>query len=244
MTLRYPEYIAARLRSIQGSNDDLMTKTGMKDKDLSSHCETQLAKQPGAHRRLFRPRVVVIEIVIGLTIAFGYVAYERIGTIANVDLIEFTRNVTGGFLAIGMTDDQPGFIVISGRDREETEVRAELVNNRIAGDHTVVTLSAGSNLWRHRLRGPAVVIVGEDGAVCAKSVDWSREEFVEIQEAVDCEVVEGKSRVRCGRPFADLAELFSTWKPGRVPGGVRMFLEPFADTRAVRANYARSAKAE
>ncbi len=35
----------------------------------------------------------------------AYAAYERIGTTANADTVEFTQNLAGGFLAVGMTED-------------------------------------------------------------------------------------------------------------------------------------------
>ena len=107
------------------------------------------------HRRRF----IAVELIIALAACALYVAFQRIGTKANASFIEYTPNLAGGFLAIGMTDEQPGFIVLSALDQAEVEVDADRLLNRISGTHTFVTVKTPDVTWRGRLREPRIVLV-------------------------------------------------------------------------------------
>ncbi len=168
-------------------------------------------------------------LLIGLPVLGGYAAYQRIGTTANADLVEFTRNLAGGFVAVGMTDEQPGFIVISALDQDLVEVAADQWSNRLAGTHTIVEIQTPHQHWTTRLRRPQVIMVYQDGVVEGGGVDWTVADFNGIREAVDCSFEAASKKRRCGRPFADLHQAFAGWAVERVPEPVRAFLTPFAD---------------
>ncbi len=161
-----------------------------------------------------------------LAVAFGcvYVAFQRIGTTANADVVEFTRNLAGGFLAVGMTDDTPGFVVLSTLDNKDVAVRAEQSSNRFAGTHTILRVTTPKMDWYKRLRGPMVVTVATDGTIESLPVDWSVAEFRAVRERVDCSHLSDKTVRRCGAPFVDLHDMFVLWEAQRVPLQVRAFL--------------------
>jgi hypothetical protein len=158
-------------------------------------------------------------------------AYERVGTTANADSVEHTRNLAGGFLAVGMTKDQPGFMVLSELDQDKVEVNATQVVNQVAGTHTVVEVQTPRDTTRIRLRGPQVMLVSEVGALERYEVDWTVAEFNALREAADCSHEAAIKKHRCGAPFTDLQETFAKWPGERVPERIRNFLEPFRDRR-------------
>lgn len=184
-------------------------------------------------RPRFRGRVILIELALAVGLAGAYVAYERIGTSANASFVEFTRNLAGGFLAVGMSDDAPGFIVLSAMDQEFVEVRADRMINQLAGTRTQASVETPTQSWSARLRGPQVVIVDEQGGVEAFGVDWTLEEFLQIRNAADCLHAKGSHKVRCGAPFADLSDLLSDWPAGRIPQRVAGFLAIFEHSDSV-----------
>lgn len=110
----------------------------------------------------------------GAVAAAAYAAFERIGTRANADTVEFTTNFGGGFLAIGMTDDQSGFIVPSILDPEQVVVSAEQVRGVAPGTHTLVEVRTPRQRWSAWLRDPEVIMAGEQGTVAVHRVEWRR----------------------------------------------------------------------
>lgn len=162
----------------------------------------------------------------------AYVGFQRIGTTANADSVEFTRNLAGGFLAVGMTEDQPGFIVLSALDQEQVDVSAAQTKNRLAGTHTVVEVETPIGTTRTRLRGPQVILISEEGVVVRQDVSWTVAEFNVLREAADCSHEAATKKHRCGAPFADLQEVFAEWPCDRVPERVRAFVEPFKSHRS------------
>lgn len=171
-------------------------------------------------------------LIASILFAGAYAAFHRIGTTANANVVEYTRNLTGGFLAVGMTEDQPGFIALSVLDRDEVDVSAAQTSNSLAGTHTVVEVQSPRGARRIRLRGPQVILVSADGEAETYAVGWTVDEFNTLREAADCSHVTATKRHRCGAPFTDLQEALAKWPGERVPDRVRAFLEPFKDRRA------------
>jgi len=181
-----------------------------------------------------RKRLGPIPVTLALAVVFGggYVAYQRIGTTANADAVEYTRNLADGFVAVGFTEEQPGFVVLSALNQPLVDINTDLVSNRLAGTHTIVQIKTSKAQWKKRLRGPELVVIDKDGRIDSTPVDWSPADFAAIRKGIDCEH-EGGSH-RCGDPFADLHELFAGWDKQRIPQKARRFLEPFSDHPVVR----------
>lgn len=178
-------------------------------------------------------RIKPIPLTIGLAVvmAAGYAGYQRIGTTANAGLIEFTPNLAGGFLALGMTEDQPGFVLLSAMDRDKVEVTAVKRSSPLGGSHTILDVSTSRGALSARLRGPEVLLVSKCGAVESLRVDWSFQDFQKLKAAADCSHEASVKKKRCGAPFTDLHEAMVAWPASRVPDRVRAFLKPFAARR-------------
>ena len=172
--------------------------------------------------------------IASIVFAGVYAGFQRIGTTANADLVEYTRNLAGGFLALGMTDDQPGFIALSAMDQDEVDVNAVQTRNGLAGTHTVVEVETPRGTTRTRLRGPRVILVTEQGDVETYAVDWTVKEFNALRAAADCSHAAALRKNRCGAPFTDLQEALAKWPVHRVPDRVRAFLAPFESRRSRR----------
>lgn len=187
-----------------------------------------------ATREVGRPRMVSILAALALSAAGSYVLYQRIGTTAQANVVEFTPNLAGGFLAVGMTDEDPGFIVLSALDHESVEVNAEHYTNAVAGDCTVVDIRTPQTTWHRRLRMPMIVLVDDHGSAESFPVHWSLAEFALIRDGADCGHADHGHRHRCGAPFADLFDIVSDERLSSVPAGVRRFLTPYARPREGR----------
>lgn len=122
-------------------------------------------ENPSGATRRRHTSPISIALAISIVVVAGYAAFNRIGTTANADSVEFTQNLAGGFLAVGMTKDQPGFMVLSALDREKVDVNTDQAVNRVTGTHTVVEVQTPHETMRIRLRGPQIVLVSEEGAV-------------------------------------------------------------------------------
>jgi len=174
------------------------------------------------HPHRWRPIPLALFLsAIGMT---AYAAYERMETTANADTVEFTQNLAGGFLAIGMTKDQPGFMVLSALDDDKVEVSAVQSVNRLAGTHTVVEVRTPQEATSIRLRGPEVILVSQNGAVERHDVAWTVAEFNALRQAADCSHEAAAKKHRCGAPFADLHDLVSAGQVAKVPDGMRDFI--------------------
>ena len=196
------------------------------DRDMNA-----VAAAPGCQARDRRWQPIPVTLFASVIGMMAYAAYERIRTTANADTVEFTQNLAGGFLAIGMTANQPGFMVLSALDQEKVEVNATQVVNHVAGTHTVVKVQTPRDTTSIRLRGPQVILVSEDGAVGRHDVAWMVTEFNALREAADCSHEAAIKKHRCGAPFTDLQESLARWPGKRVPEGVHAFLAPFKDHR-------------
>ena len=190
-----------------------MPVEGAKPTPPSDSCREQAARDQ--RRRL------LLEVAALLAAALVYVAYERIGTVANASTIELTPDYSGGFFAIGMTEDQPGFLVLSNVELREVDVRAERASNDLSGDRTVASVTTPWGSWRQRLRGPVVVLIHADGSLDAVPVDWSVAEFNMLRAATDCSL---SGKRRCGAPLLETTAVLASWPSDRVPQKVREFL--------------------
>jgi len=163
-----------------------------------------------------------------ILIAVGDAAYERIGTSANVELIEWTASYSGGGFAVGMTERQPGIVVLSALETEKISVDAVLRHSPLGGTATELTIATPSGRVQRRLRGPLLITIDADGKVAFTRVSWSRDDFNAIRRAVDCE---SGSAVRCGAPFLDFADLLAKWPRERVPSAATQFLDALSRSR-------------
>ncbi|MCH7700647.1 MAG: hypothetical protein IID37_03065 [Planctomycetes bacterium] len=180
---------------------------------------------PVAARRRLGP--IRVTLALALLVGGAYAGYQRIGTTANIEFVEYNRNLAGGFLAVGMTDQQPGIVVFSALDQEKVQVHVDRYENQVAGTHTEVRVNTPHAKWTERLRGPQVVLIDETGTIEASPVEWTVADFNALRNATDCE--HGQSK-RCGAPFADLHDFFASWPPARVPDPVRAFVGEYART--------------
>ena len=215
-----------RYGDLNVQSDFGQTRTATVD-DALDVAPTKVCQTPA-----LRWRPIPVTLLLGVAVVVVYAAYQRVGTSANADSVEYTQNLAGGFLAVGMTEDQPGFIVLSVLDQEKVEANAVQTINPVAGTHTVVELQTPRGTTRTRLRGPQVILVSEDGVVETHAVQWTVDEFNALREAADCSHEAAIKKHRCGAPFTDLQEAFAKWPRDRVPDRVHTFLEPFKDHRA------------
>ena len=169
-----------------------------------------LTSRCGCRTRRRRHRLTQLILIASAVALAVYITVERIGTRANANTIEFTPNYGGGFLAIGMTDNEPGFIVLSELDQEHVDVSARQASSVAVGTHTSVEVRTPRQRLHTRLRGPEVIVVGRDGTIAARRVEWSFEDFVRIRCATDCSHESATGNHRCGAPFADFRDLVST----------------------------------
>ena len=185
-------------------------------------------------------RSIRVVAVLASVVAIAYVLYQRVGTTAQADLIEFTPNLAGGFLAVGMTDTTPGFILLSSLDRESVDVSATHYRNAVAGDFTVAEVRTQQASWHRRLRGPVVVVVESNGGAKEFPIDWSVAEFRLVRDGADCAHPHIGARHRCGAPFADLFDLIADGRLSGAPHEVRRFLAPHARPRDAHTDRAQS----
>jgi len=170
---------------------------------------------------------VRLTLVVSTALLVLHAAYVRVGTSANADTVEFTQNLAGGFLAIGMTEDQPGFMVLSALEEGLVDVNAVQAVSRIAGARTVVKVRTPRGTANIRLRGPEVILVSDDGAVERHDVAWTVAEFNSLREAADCSHEAAVEKHRCGAPFADLRDVMSAGKIEGVPDAMQRFLNRY-----------------
>jgi len=95
-----------------------------------------------------------------LPVAVVYVAYQRIGTTANADLIAlFEDSASSGYVAISMTDTQPGFVLLSVPEKDKVSVSSRVYSNRLTGRFTLVDVQTPAGGQLIRLRGSQVLLV-------------------------------------------------------------------------------------
>jgi len=176
------------------------------------------------HRRsIVRP--IPLALTLGIVIASGFGAFERIGTSANADTVEFVENLAGGFLAVGMTEEQPGFILLSALDRDQVQVSAELASSVVAGTRTFIDIETSRHRKRIRLRSPRVLLVDHQGQIQDFAVNWTYDDFETIRAGTDCSLEWHSGTKRCGAPFADLDDLLVSGRFTEYSKRLRSFLE-------------------
>lgn len=169
-------------------------------------------------------RAGLIAVATSLALAGAYIAYQRIGTTANVDTLTFVEDYAGGLIAVGMTDQQPGLIALSDLDRTDLRVEADRVEQGPAGRHTRVRVITPHARWQKRLRGPRIVLIDSRGGISSIPVEWTHADFVHVLDGLDCGPCPNKKTRACGQAFANLYETLQSWPGHRVPAEVRRFL--------------------
>ncbi len=184
---------------------------------------TTYAGNTQVRRKSSAPAVVCVILLL----AGVYIAYQRVGTFANVERIEFNTNFSGGFLAVGMTDSQPGFVLLSMMGREKVTVHAEQYKNGLSGTYTHVLVTTPEGQRRIRLRDAEVILIDRSGLSEHWRVDWTFDEFKRISMTVACEEHDEHSGepASCGQPFLQLGRFLMKMPEHRVPEGLLAFLK-------------------
>lgn len=177
----------------------------------------QAASTPRVSRR-----VRIFAAVAAISVA-AYAGFERIGTTANVDLMESYQRYAGGFLAIGFTDTQPGILVLSEIEKQSLSLDATGRKNWLTGHSTRIDIAVGERKWSKRLRGPLIVMISSDGKINAAPLPWSLEQFRQAGIAVDCSGDFGAPK-SCGAPFSDFEEFIKRPSLPELPKVARDFL--------------------
>lgn len=171
---------------------------------------------------------IVMALLSGALVVGGFVAYERIGTQANISVMKYADEAHGGFLAVGYSETQPGIVVASALNRKDVRISAKETSYFLAGTHTDVDIVTPHASWHRRLRGPLVVTIDASGEIAATKVDWSAHALRTIAEAADCHELSTLVKKHCGSPFVDVRARTDKWPTGTVPPNLRTFL---ADAR-------------
>lgn len=172
-----------------------------------------------------------------LFLAAVHVAYERVGTSANADRITHMESFGDEAVAIGMTDEQPGFVLLARLPASQVSVDAAMRSNWLTGQQTLVNVHTPAEAMRIRLRQPQVIMVYEDGAVINVPVPWTGAEFGQLLHAADCSSNCAKHLHRCGQPLEDIAHTLASWPQERVPESLRKFVKHHKnDTAQVNAS--------
>ncbi|MBI5866218.1 MAG: hypothetical protein HZB38_17245 [Planctomycetes bacterium] len=163
----------------------------------------------------------MLTILIGIV---GYSAYERFSTRANVDQVVTFESYGDDAVAIGLTDDRPGFVLLSRLPPSEVSIDAQLASSWLTGTYTILNINTPNRHIRIRLRSPLAILVDEDGAVVPVEVTWSHTDFAGLVHAADCEAGCEEHLHRCGQPLDDIASALANWPVDRVPLAIREFI--------------------
>lgn len=167
--------------------------------------------------------------------AAGYVGYERFGTRANADRISHLESYGDEAVAIGLTDEQPGFLLLARLSPRRVSVDAVIQSNWLTGRQTLVQVHTPLGATAIRLRRPQVIMVREDGTVDSASVRWTLAEFDQLVHAADCATNCRDHPHRCGQPLDDVGDALATWPMDLVPQSLREFLKARTDVRPTPA---------
>lgn len=158
----------------------------------------------------------------------AYSGVERALTHANANRVTSYEDYGGGFLAVGMTDAEPGFVVISEVPAEQVLVSARQARSFATGTQTSVTIATARGELTTTLRAPQAIVVSADGEVLRHALNWTAEDFHAIEHAVDCEHPTPVGRHGCGAPLADLYD-FLVARRLETPDALRALLTKHAN---------------
>lgn len=176
-----------------------------------------------AARRQPRPHRLPVLLIL-LIVLLGYAAFERLSTRANADRVITFESYGNDAVAIGLTDDQPGFILLSRLPAAQVDVSAEIATSWLTGTHTAVRIHLPDRSQRIRLRNPLVILIERDGSIRTVDVAWSRADFQTLLHAADCETECREHVHRCGAPLAEITAALARWPQERVPSAIREFI--------------------
>lgn len=176
-----------------------------------------------AARRIGSPAFVRVVVVV-IALALSYVAYQRLSVTANADRVTRFETWSDETVEIGMTDQQPGFVLLALTPPEKTRVEASNHDNWLTGRKTVITAHSPAHTQSAALRAPLVVLVDRAGTIDFVPVAWSKAEFDELVHAADCETDCKAHAHRCGAPLDAIAHALGGWPTERVPRPIARFL--------------------
>lgn len=162
--------------------------------------------------------------LLALVAASAWGAFHRIGTTACATDIEIHQSLEGGYVAIGYSDDRPGFLLLSSLPPNRVQLEADVRRSLVAGTYSVLHMPDGTGEWSHRLRGPILLTIDRHGNRTMNDVAWTREEFAALRNSLDCTSPSVLGKKRCGQPFADVADMLASLSPTRVPKAAVVFL--------------------
>jgi len=166
----------------------------------------------------------VVSLLVVVALPASFVAYERVGTHANVSVVKYADDAAGGFLAVGYSETQPGILVASALDRSDVRIDTHQTSYLLAGTHTDVDIVTPSARCHKRLRGPLVITIDASGGLTATTVDWPVHTMRTIAEAADCHELSTLMEKHCGALFLDIRARMDKWPPDTVPLNLRAFL--------------------
>lgn len=177
-----------------------------------------LVAKAAAGRRRGPSPVIAVALLGAALVAGGVAGFHRIGTTANAEQVTTFERLAGGFAAVGRTETQPGFVLLSEADPRVASVAALVRTGVLSGRYTTVEVMHGETVHALRLRGPEVILLGAGGGVDRVPVDWTLAEFKAIERAMACaDEAGGHGSKRCGAPFMEFGELLDTWPANRFP---------------------------
>lgn len=153
-----------------------------------------------------------------------YVVGQRVLTRANVDTVTFVERHAGGFVAVGMTEDEPGFVCLSELNPDDVDVDARMAESALAGRSTRVKIKTKRGEWSARLWRPQVIVVDQEGKIESATVDWDRRRFGALLDGMNCEYDHGTRPSRCGMPFEDLRAMLADGADFNAPQPLAQFL--------------------
>jgi hypothetical protein len=162
-------------------------------------------------------------LVAAILTAGGFAAYARIGTTANVERVITYERLVGGFAAVGITDAQPGFLLLSLAAQRDVTIESEFRRSIVAGTTTRLMLQTPNDARTERLRGPRLYLIDADGRITAAAAPWSHSDLQAIANVLGCEKTDDNLG-RCGAPFVDLAVFLERWPKHAVPPELANFL--------------------
>lgn len=191
--------------------------------DASSVFIAPVADRP--RRQAARVSPSFLRILLGILLVVAtYVIYERVAVSANADQITHFQSYGDEMVAIGTTDDQPGFVLLARQPASKVSVEAAMQSNWLTGRRTLVSVHTPVGTTNIRLRRPHAIMVHEDGTVITTPVPWTLAEFDQLHRAADCGSDDGAHQHRCGQPLDDIARRLATWPRERIPEPLHEFV--------------------